>query len=147
MARWCPNCRAEYIEGWDTCSNCGVELVATPPAEPKPTTDLQPRPQRDHDDPFVPVWEGPTIEADHMRLRIEAQHIPVDLDEALQSGHSRVVVPRSYLEEVRDVLAGRVASWPPEVTAQTSDGFDWSPGIRLALVVVAIVLVLVLLFA
>jgi hypothetical protein len=24
---WCPNCRTEYIEGFNTCSDCNCELV------------------------------------------------------------------------------------------------------------------------
>lgn len=24
---WCPNCRAEYIEGFNTCSDCDCKLV------------------------------------------------------------------------------------------------------------------------
>jgi hypothetical protein len=28
---WCPTCGAEYREGFDRCSECGVELVSTPP--------------------------------------------------------------------------------------------------------------------
>jgi hypothetical protein len=30
--RWCPECGAEYREGVDTCADCGVALVDTPPA-------------------------------------------------------------------------------------------------------------------
>lgn len=146
MRKWCPSCRAEYVEGWETCTNCGVALVDTPPSESAQTTDWEPKPLPDHDDPFVPIWEGTTLEAEHMRLRIEAEHIPVEFGEALEAGHARVQVPRSYLEEARDVLAGQRASWPPEITEATSDGFDWKPAARLALVVVAIALILLLLF-
>ncbi len=89
-------------------------------------------------DPFVAVWEGPYIEAEHVRLRIEDAHIPVEFGDALLTGHARVQVPRSYLAEAHDVLEGVQASWP-EVTRATADGFDWRPGIRLALVLVAAV--------
>ena len=92
-------------------------------------------------DPFVPVWEGPYIEAERVRLRIEAAHIPVEFGDALLTGHARVQVPRSYLEEVRDVISGAAASWP-EVTRATADGFDWRPGIRIALVLMAAVALL-----
>jgi hypothetical protein len=90
----------------------------------------------DDADPFVPVWEGPYVEAEHLRLRIEEAHIPVNFGDALLTGHARVQVPRSYLAEVQDVIAGVQASWP-RVTTETADGFDWKPGIRLALIVVA----------
>jgi hypothetical protein len=97
------------------------------------------------DDPFVSVWEGPTFEADHVRIRLEAEHIPVELGEALEVGHARVEVPRSYLTEVRDVLNGVQARWP-EITRATSDGFDLRPDIRLALVAMALIALLVLAF-
>lgn len=33
---FCPNCRVEYREGSDTCSDCQVGLVAELPPEPEP---------------------------------------------------------------------------------------------------------------
>ena len=94
----------------------------------------------DEEDPFVPVWEGPYIEAEHLRIRIEAEHIPVEFGDALLPGQARVQVPRSYLEEATDVISGTQAKWPT-ITRETSDGFDWKPGIRLALVAMAAVAV------
>jgi hypothetical protein len=94
----------------------------------------------DDADPFVPVWEGPYIEAEHLRLLIEAEHIPVDFGDALLPGHARVQVPRSYLEEATNVMSGTQAKWPT-VTKETADGLDWRPGIRLALFVMAAVAV------
>ena len=36
MTLFCPECRAEYREGFDTCSDCGVSLVAElPPVRAK----------------------------------------------------------------------------------------------------------------
>jgi hypothetical protein len=34
-SRWCPNCGAEYREGFSECADCGVTLVDEAPA-PKP---------------------------------------------------------------------------------------------------------------
>lgn len=99
----------------------------------------------EEEDPFVPIWEGPTIEAEYIRVRIEAEHIPVDLDEALLSGHSRVAVPRSYLDEVRAVLEGSQARWP-EITHEGAGGFDWKPGYRLAFIAMALLALLVMAF-
>jgi len=31
---FCPTCRVEYLRGFNKCSDCGVELVATLPPEP-----------------------------------------------------------------------------------------------------------------
>ena len=33
---FCPECRAEYREGFYTCSDCGVSLVSELPPEPAP---------------------------------------------------------------------------------------------------------------
>jgi hypothetical protein len=34
---WCPECRAEYREGYQTCADCGVKLMpGSPPAEKAP---------------------------------------------------------------------------------------------------------------
>ncbi len=38
---FCPECNAEYREGFDTCSDCGVSLVAELPPIPD---DERPRP-------------------------------------------------------------------------------------------------------
>src|SRR5688572_29611236 len=94
----------------------------------------------DDADPFVPVWEGPYLEAEHLRLRIEAEHIPVEFGDALLPGQARVQVPQSYLEEANSVISGTQAKWPT-VTQETPDGFDYRPSVRLALIVMAAVAV------
>lgn len=143
MGKWCPRCGAEYIEGWGACSNCGVDLVDERPIlkqEPAP----EPQVERG-EDPFIPIWEGPTPEASELSRRIEAVHIPVDLDEATEVGHSRVMVPRSYLAEARDAITGVTASWPSPIS--TDPAFDFKPAYRLALVIVALGLILLVLLA
>ncbi len=93
----------------------------------------------DESDPFIPIWEGPTFEAQHLALLLESEHIPVDLGDALLPGQARVEVPRSYLDEANDVIQGTNAKWP-EITAATAGGFDVKPTLRLALTVMAAVL-------
>src|ERR687896_2463588 len=92
----------------------------------------------DEGDTFVPLWEGPYTEGEHVRLLLEEAHIPVDFGDALLPGHARVQVPRSYLAEAKDVMAGVQASWP-RVTTETAEGFAWRPEIRLALILMAVV--------
>ena len=83
----------------------------------------------EEDDPFVPVWEGPTPEAQALLERLERAHVPVDLGEALSVGEARVEVPRSYVEEARAVMASEPVPELPRL--------DWTPLIRVGLVVVA----------
>ena len=143
---WCPHCGAEYVEGWGTCSTCGVALVKEPPAHVSVETEAWGRPRvRDAEDPFIPVWEGPTPEADALMRKIQSRHIPVELDDALEVGHARVQVPRSYLDDVRDVVLGLVPEYP-EVSVETDDGLDWKPALKVAIAVTAILLILLLVF-
>jgi len=39
---WCPECGAEYREGFGTCSECGVALVDAPPAALQPPAEPGP---------------------------------------------------------------------------------------------------------
>jgi len=32
---YCPKCGVEFVEGVETCSDCGVELTPEPPPEPE----------------------------------------------------------------------------------------------------------------
>ena len=147
MGKWCPNCGAEYVEGWGTCSDCGVELVDVPPARPPtsaPRADTSfdaPDVARD-DDPWIPIWEGPTTSARRLAETIERAHIPVDLGEALESGHSRVEVPRSYVEDAHAALADPDADRPAIIAM--SPAFDWQRALRIALVIVVLMLVALL---
>ncbi len=170
MAKWCPRCQAEYVEGWGTCSSCGEELVDEPPRrrrrgrkqaadfDPDDAIFIEPRAARDHDDPFTPVWEGPTTEASQRARRIEQAHIPVDLGEAEEPGRSRIEVPRSYIVEAIDLLeegAGMLPLEAPEgldmdMASDLPEAYEttgWSTGTRVAIGIVALVLAAMLVIA
>lgn len=36
---WCPRCGVEYREGFSRCSDCGVDLVSTPPKKSEQPTE------------------------------------------------------------------------------------------------------------
>lgn len=145
--RWCPRCGAEYVAGWGECSTCRVALVADRPAAagrpvPGETAAAALRAERG-DDPFVPVWEGPTDAARRIAGQMEAAHIPVDLGDAAQAGHARVEVPSSYVAEARSVLADPDAP----VREPTPGDLDGRPAWGLALVVVAALLIALMVLA
>jgi hypothetical protein len=147
VGKWCPNCGAEYVEGWGTCSDCGVELVDAPPARPatsapRADTSFEAPDEARDDDPWIPIWEGPTPSARRLAEVVERAHIPVDLGEALEAGHSRVEVPRSYVEDARAALAEPPGDWPAIIA--TGPGFDWQQALRIALVIVALLLVVLM---
>lgn len=50
----CPNCRAEYRDGFASCSDCDVPLVSKEPIYP----EVVPEPGDPSDDPFCSFWKG-----------------------------------------------------------------------------------------
>ena len=65
--KWCPNCGAEYREGGDACTDCGVALVDEKPVEPE------------HEDGEVVVYElGDWTEEQRGELdqRLQGEGIP-----------------------------------------------------------------------
>jgi hypothetical protein len=100
------------------------------------------------EDPLVSIWEGPTPEAERVRAVIESALIPVDLDDATNVGDARVLVPRSYLRDASDALRDNDGSWPEPIRDDDRErGFDWPPGVKLTLVLVALVLIVLMLLA
>ena len=62
---WCPKCRAEYVEGVRTCSDCNYELVDVLPPRLKPV----------YDDPVLLVTVYNRIEADSIESMLMAHGI------------------------------------------------------------------------
>ncbi len=98
------------------------------------------------DDMFVPVWEGPFVEAERLMRRLESAHIPVDLGEALEAGRARVEVPPGYVEEALDVMSSPdpVEHLSMPMIGSPSPGWTAFRVAVVLLVVVVLVLALVL---
>lgn len=113
---------------------------------------MEPGAEREFDDPFVSIWEGPTTEAQALLQAVEASSIPVDLDEAADLGRSRLQVPRSYVEEARGILDAQgfeaLLAPPPAPTEEDlslEDPGSWPMWIRVAIGVVAALIIIGLL--
>lgn len=100
----------------------------------------------DDADPFIPAWEGAYTDAQLLRIQLEEAHVPVELDDANEPGRARVMVPRSYIAEVRDVISGNQARWP-QITSDAGGGSDIDPRLRLAFAAMAVVVVVAMVLA
>lgn len=81
---FCPKCGAEFIEGVTKCSDCGVELVASPPP-----LDQKEQPELN----LVEVWRAShELEAQIIRGLLESHGIDCALKgEAVRLTHSIAV--------------------------------------------------------
>ena len=68
MEMICPECRAEYREGFTSCADCGVGLVEVLPEAlvARERNDGEAASGKDEDDPFCEFWRG-----DDLRLQGE----------------------------------------------------------------------------
>jgi hypothetical protein len=114
---FCPNCRAEYREGFTVCADCETLLIAKPvlPAAEAPrASDESPNPDAPYaEDPFCKFWEGhdPRICADLCSVLDEAG-IPqrtlrqeAHLFRFSPNSHMTIGVPFSLYEEAGQAVA------------------------------------------
>jgi predicted ATP-dependent serine protease len=77
MSHWCPNCGAEYREGFGRCTDCDVALVETPPTPPH-------RHRHEHavegafrpEDDTVELMSTNRLEAEVIVARLQSEGIP-----------------------------------------------------------------------
>jgi hypothetical protein len=102
----CPVCRAEYREGFTTCSDCGVDLV--PALPPEPENPLA-------DDEVVPVfWAGNRIEADIVKGVLDGVGIQSwfraggvwrpGTEIASSADYGAILVPESLADEAKSAI-------------------------------------------
>jgi hypothetical protein len=112
----CPNCQAEYRPGFDTCTDCGIALVAgpAPAAEEHAAEHTQGRghPMGDRND--VPVVLGilPRLQAQILVGKLQSEGLVASADEPtllaygaiLPEGRDiRVWVLESQLDQAREI--------------------------------------------
>lgn len=116
----CPQCRAEYRDGFTVCADCEIPLVAQLPVPPSfPAADTAADPSEsevfaapDAEDPFCAFWEGedPRICADICSVLDEA-NIPrrvlrheARLFRITANSHIKIGVPFSLYEKAENAI-------------------------------------------
>ena len=103
---WCPNCRTEYREGFDTCADCQVALVDEPPDQPT----------LDFGEPVLLLTVYDKIEADMLLAMLREQKIPAFVKSPGIGGYMEIImgivtfqgakiyVPQGLLEQAREIV-------------------------------------------
>lgn len=112
---FCPNCRAEYVEGVKRCVDCDVELV--PELEPEEG-------ERFSNEPFIPVFRyKDDMEAAIARGVLEDAGIPVwERADVVKSVHRLTVGPLG--EEVLLVPESRTGEALKALEEALGEGAD-----------------------
>ena len=127
---WCPKCRSEYREGFESCSECGVELVEELPEElPEELTETTATKKAFDDDdiPAFLVSAADNFEADILEGKLEAYGVPVMKQHKDAGGYLHIYmgaspfgidlyVPSKLLEKAKEILES-----VPEVIEDNSE--------------------------
>jgi hypothetical protein len=108
---WCPKCRSEYREGFESCSECGAALVEELPEEPAPEKTEG----GDGDHAVFLVSAADNFEADIIKSKLEAYGVPVMQKHKEAGDYLHVYmgaspfgidlyVPSKLLEKAREIL-------------------------------------------
>ena len=81
----CPNCLAEYREGFDTCADCGIALVPGPAPvteehAPEPTKGHR-HPTQDREERPVLLCRLPQLQAQLLVGKLQAEGLVASADE------------------------------------------------------------------
>ena len=108
---WCPQCGAEYREGFSRCSECGVALVEAPPS--KPQRPAEPGPE------WVEIASYTTAEEARLAQGLlQEQDIPAEVIDKhvvlnpfpqVDEAEVLLLVPPEHAEQADAVLAGAEA--------------------------------------
>lgn len=110
---WCPKCRAEYREGFTTCSDCGTDLAD----EPGPPSELKKNGDIEYDREAYLTSVSNRIEAEMVEALLNSEGIPVlkkfretggFLDiymGAINNFGVDLYVPSKLLENAKEIIA------------------------------------------
>jgi len=110
---FCPECRSEYREGFETCSDCGVPLVDSLP-EAEDLGDLVPLRQVSEPESLPEIAAllesngiPHLVQGEYAHSTVALAHIHRAADPT--SVCWMILVPESRLERARELLAARMA--------------------------------------
>ena len=102
--RHCPNCLAEYREGFETCADCGTSLVDGPAPvseEHAPErTRGHPHPGEDRDDAPVVLCSLPQDEAEILAGRLRGEGLTAAVDDVSIGSMFHLSLPQFRLVRV-----------------------------------------------
>jgi hypothetical protein len=110
---YCPECRAEFREGFTACSDCHVPLVAALKPEPSDDTERDPGvPSPDVEmvtvfasgDPMVLALAKGSLEDANIPFFFDGGKTSRDLTDPWRPGWRQIVVPRDREAEARALL-------------------------------------------
>jgi hypothetical protein len=146
---YCPQCKAEYRQGFTRCADCDVELVHGPPpaAHGLGTIGEEGSHAEDSEDPFCSFWRGddPRIHAELCELLNEEgiPHKTVRREDHLFNLNTRsgfeIGIPFSQFERAEAAIkdaygveeekkdAARLLPYGRGYVAELGDAFPWQP--------------------
>ena len=121
---YCPQCGAEYREGYSSCSDCHVLLVRTPPQ-----SKCRPEPGDPNRDPFTHFWRGDDSRL-HVELcalldEVEIPHMTIRKEDRLfrvsTQPYFELVIPASKMAKAESLIKEVFGEMPelPDPDART----------------------------
>ena len=149
---YCPQCKAEYRQGFTRCADCDVDLVHEPPpaAHGFGTAGEIGSHGEDSDDPFCSFWRGddPRIHAELCELlneegipqktiRREDHLFNLNSKNAFQIGipfsqfeKAEAAIKDAYGTEEEEQDSARLLAYGRGYAAELGDAFPWQPSLK-----------------
>jgi len=126
---YCPQCAAEYREGYSSCADCHVLLTRDRPAQKEASAEVEPGDP--NNDPFTHFWQGDDarLHAELCSLLDEAEipHITIRKEDRLfrftTQPSLQLAVPFSQMEKAESVIREAFGETPelPDSGAQSEE--------------------------
>jgi hypothetical protein len=143
---YCPQCKAEYRQGFTRCADCDVDLVYERPASASGPGETGGR-EENPDDPFCSFWRGddPRIHAElcellneegipHKTVRREDHLFNMNTKSAFETGipfsqfeKAEAAIRDAYGTEDEQPDAGRLLPYGRGYVAELDAAFPWQP--------------------